>query len=54
VVDGLLTGWHEPASSHLQLMEAVATRDLLRRSYAHGLERGYRWHEFGDLHLVLP
>jgi S-adenosylmethionine:tRNA ribosyltransferase-isomerase len=53
-VDGLLTGWHEPESSHLQLLEAVAGRELLERSYRAALARGYRWHEFGDLHLILP
>jgi S-adenosylmethionine:tRNA ribosyltransferase-isomerase len=54
VVDGLLTGWHEPEASHLQLLEAVAGRELLDRSYAAALELGYRWHEFGDLHLIAP
>jgi S-adenosylmethionine:tRNA ribosyltransferase-isomerase len=53
-VDGLLTGWHEPASSHLQLLEAVAGRPLVERSYAAALEHGYLWHEFGDTHLILP
>jgi S-adenosylmethionine:tRNA ribosyltransferase-isomerase len=53
-VDGLLTGWHEPTSSHLQLLEAVAGRELFERSYQAALEHGYRWHEFGDLHLILP
>jgi S-adenosylmethionine:tRNA ribosyltransferase-isomerase len=52
-VDGLLTGWHEAASSHLQLLEAMAGRQLLERSYRAALEHGYRWHEFGDLHLIL-
>ena len=54
VVDGLLTGWHEPRASHLALVETVAGRELLARSYQAAIERGYRWHEFGDLHLVLP
>ena len=53
-VDGILTGWHEPEASHLRLLEAVAGRCLLERSYAHALERRYLWHEFGDVHLVLP
>jgi S-adenosylmethionine:tRNA ribosyltransferase-isomerase len=53
-VDGLLTGWHPPEASHLQLLEAVAGRELLDRSYAAALELGYRWHEFGDLHLITP
>jgi S-adenosylmethionine:tRNA ribosyltransferase-isomerase len=52
-VDGLLTGWHEPEASHLELLEAVAGRPLLDRSYAAALGLGYRWHEFGDLHLVM-
>jgi S-adenosylmethionine:tRNA ribosyltransferase-isomerase len=52
-VDGLLTGWHEPRSSHLQLLEAVAGPELLERSYHEARKRGYRWHEFGDLHLIL-
>lgn len=54
VVDGLLTGWHEPAASHLLMLEAVAGRELLERSYDAALSEGYLWHEFGDSHLVLP
>ena len=53
-VDGLLTGWHEPAASHLLMLEAVAGRRLLVDSYAEAMAAGYRWHEFGDLHLILP
>jgi len=53
-VDGLLTGWHEPEASHLAMLEAVAGRELLERSYAAALEEGYLWHEFGDVHLILP
>ena len=54
VVDGILSGWHEPEASHLLLLEAVAGRPLLERSYARALAGPYRWHEFGDFHLVLP
>jgi S-adenosylmethionine:tRNA ribosyltransferase-isomerase len=54
VIDGLLTGWHEPRASHLALVESVAGRALLEHSYRAAVESGYRWHEFGDLHLVLP
>jgi S-adenosylmethionine:tRNA ribosyltransferase-isomerase len=53
-VDALLTGWHEPAASHLALLESVAGRCLLEDSYAAALAEGYLWHEFGDVHLVLP
>ena len=54
VVDGLLTGWHEPAASHLLMLEAVAGRDMLDDAYRAALAAGYLWHEFGDLHLLLP
>ncbi|MGH9180160.1 MAG: S-adenosylmethionine:tRNA ribosyltransferase-isomerase, partial [Acidimicrobiales bacterium] len=53
VVDGLLTGWHEPGASHLEILEAVAGSDLVTRSYAASLEAGYLFHEFGDVHLLL-
>jgi S-adenosylmethionine:tRNA ribosyltransferase-isomerase len=53
-VDGLITGWHEPDASHLLLLEAVAGRALVERSYAAAVALRYRWHEFGDVHLLLP
>ena len=53
-VDGLITGWHEPDASHLLMLEAIGGRDLLERSYAAAVAHGYRWHEFGDSHLILP
>jgi S-adenosylmethionine:tRNA ribosyltransferase-isomerase len=53
-VNGLITGWHEPRASHLQLLQAAAGEELLRRSYDAALAEGYLWHEFGDSHLVLP
>ena len=54
LIDGLITGWHEPEASHLQLLEAVGGRELLHRSYDAALQHGYLWHEFGDSHLLLP
>jgi S-adenosylmethionine:tRNA ribosyltransferase-isomerase len=52
-VDGILTGWHEPEASHLQLLEAVAGTGALSRSYAAAHALGHRWHEFGDFNLLL-
>jgi S-adenosylmethionine:tRNA ribosyltransferase-isomerase len=53
-VDGLVTGWHEPNASHLELLRAIASDALLDRCYREALEHGYLWHEFGDSHLILP
>jgi S-adenosylmethionine:tRNA ribosyltransferase-isomerase len=52
-VDGLLTGWHEPRATHLELLEAVAGEELVERSYRAALDRGYLWHEFGDSQLIV-
>ena len=54
VVDGLLTGWHEPRASHLLMLQAVAGRPLLDLCYAEAIAGGYLWHEFGDVNLLLP
>ncbi|CAM5575991.1 S-adenosylmethionine:tRNA ribosyltransferase-isomerase [Streptomyces tanashiensis] len=54
VVDGLLTGLHEPEASHLLMLEAVAGRPALRSAYAAAVRERYLWHEFGDVHLLLP
>ncbi len=54
VVDGLLTGLHEPRSSHLRMLAAFHEQALLRECYDAALADRYLWHEFGDLHLLLP
>jgi S-adenosylmethionine:tRNA ribosyltransferase-isomerase len=53
-VDGLLTGLHEPRASHLAMLTALAGRDHIRAAYSEALQHRYLWHEFGDLHLILP
>ena len=53
VVDGLLTGLHEPRASHLAMLEAIAGRETIEKAYAVALEREYLWHEFGDVHLIV-
>jgi S-adenosylmethionine:tRNA ribosyltransferase-isomerase len=53
-VDGLLTGFHEPRATHLAMLEAIAGSAHLERAYAAALAGRYLWHEFGDLHLLLP
>jgi S-adenosylmethionine:tRNA-ribosyltransferase-isomerase (queuine synthetase) len=53
-VDGLLTGLHEPRSSHLRMLAAFAGPSLLAACYEAAITSGYLWHEFGDVHLLLP
>jgi S-adenosylmethionine:tRNA ribosyltransferase-isomerase len=52
-VDGLLTGLHEPEASHLDLLAAFVPGDVIRKAYAEAVGRGYLWHEFGDLNLIV-
>ena len=53
-VASLLTGLHEPRSSHLMMLQALAGRRHLSLAYAAALGERYLWHEFGDMHLILP
>jgi S-adenosylmethionine:tRNA ribosyltransferase-isomerase len=54
VVNGLITGWHAPGASHLDLLAAVAGADLVDRAYEEAVRARYLWHEFGDSCLLLP
>lgn len=54
VVDGLLTGFHEPRASHLDMLAAIAPAQLLDECYSAAIASGYLWHEFGDVNLLLP
>jgi S-adenosylmethionine:tRNA ribosyltransferase-isomerase len=53
VVDGLLTGLHEPGTSHFELLESLSPRWLLVRALEHAARTGYLQHEFGDSCLIL-
>jgi S-adenosylmethionine:tRNA ribosyltransferase-isomerase len=52
-VNAMLTGLHEPRSSHLAMLEALAGREHLAFAYREALREGYLWHEFGDGQLIL-
>lgn len=53
VVDGLITGWHAPGASHIDLLQAVAGTELVANAYDRAIAGGYLWHEFGDSLLLL-
>ncbi len=53
VVHGLLTGVHEPTTSHHVLLQAFAPLPLLQEAARLAETRGYLGHEFGDSCLVL-
>ena len=53
IVDGLLTGFHEPEASHLDLLKAFIDEEQLMTAYQSAISEGYKWHEFGDVNLIL-
>jgi S-adenosylmethionine:tRNA ribosyltransferase-isomerase len=53
-VDALLTGMHEPQATHLAMLVSLAGSSHTKLAYHQALSHGYLWHEFGDLHLILP
>jgi S-adenosylmethionine:tRNA ribosyltransferase-isomerase len=53
-VNALLTGMHEPEASHLAILESLAGLSHIKIAYDEALRNGYLWHEFGDLHLIMP
>ncbi|HKW44202.1 MAG TPA: S-adenosylmethionine:tRNA ribosyltransferase-isomerase [Candidatus Eremiobacteraceae bacterium] len=53
VVSGLLTGFHEPTSSHLAILESLTGPTHIQTAYDAALRERYLWHEFGDAHLML-
>jgi len=53
-VNALLTGMHEPNASHLAILEALAGQAHIKIAYEQAVRKSYLWHEFGDLHLIMP
>ncbi len=52
-VDGILTGFHEPEASHLDMLSAFINSDFLFKTYEEAVRNGYLWHEFGDVNLII-
>lgn len=59
-VNGLITGFHEPHATHLEIVKQViaaagghAPSAHLERAYAVAQQAEYLWHEFGDSHLIV-
>jgi S-adenosylmethionine:tRNA ribosyltransferase-isomerase len=52
VVDAILSGIHEPGTSHYELLRAFADEGVLTRADQELASRGYRTHEFGDSLLI--
>ena len=54
VADGLMTNFHLPKSTLFMLVSAMMGLDVMKRAYAHAVEKGYRFFSYGDACLLLP
>lgn len=52
VVNALVTGMHEPESSHMHILKTLCPLALIQQGYQEAADLGYRGHEYGDLSLV--
>lgn len=52
IANALVTGWHPPEASHLDLLEAIAGPETVSQAYERAHQLGYRSHEFGDSCLL--
>lgn len=50
--DALITGMHEPGSSHMQILDSFCPMELIQQGYAEAVSLGYRGHEYGDLSFL--
>jgi S-adenosylmethionine:tRNA ribosyltransferase-isomerase len=53
IVNGILTGIHDPSQSHYRLLGSFTGESILSAALAHAATSGYRSHEFGDSCLIL-
>jgi S-adenosylmethionine:tRNA ribosyltransferase-isomerase len=51
-VDALLSGFHDANATHVSMLRAFMSGELLHDAYAEAAEQGYAYHEFGDVHLI--
>lgn len=52
-VDALITGFHDPAATHVGLLRAFLGSESLALAYDEAGCAGYFKHEFGDIHVIL-
>lgn len=48
VVDRLITNFHLPKSTLFMLVSAFSGFDVMQKTYAHAIDKGYRFYSYGD------
>ena len=52
IVTGIISGMHIPDESHMQIMLAFTSEELIFDGYNEALENNFLWHEYGDVTLI--
>lgn len=53
IVDALITNFHQPRSTLMMMISALAGYDSVVKAYAHAIEERYRFLSYGDSMLIL-
>lgn len=53
IVDGLITNFHLPHSTHLQLVCTFGGTQLIKNAYNIAIEKQYRFYSYGDAMLII-
>ncbi len=52
IVTGIISGMHIPEESHIQILTAFASPELIFDGYNEAIEKNFLWHEYGDVTLI--
>lgn len=53
LIDGLITNFHQPRTTHLLLLQALLGRTALEQAYQYALDNDFRFLSYGDGMMVL-
>ncbi|MBL7003294.1 MAG: tRNA preQ1(34) S-adenosylmethionine ribosyltransferase-isomerase QueA [Gammaproteobacteria bacterium] len=53
VVDAMITNFHLPKSTLLMLVSAFASKEIIKQTYRHAIEKEYRFFSYGDAMLIV-
>ncbi len=53
IIDGIITNFHQPASTPLLLVCAFAKRELILNTYKEAMDKGYRFFSYGDAMFIV-
>ncbi|RLB75932.1 MAG: tRNA preQ1(34) S-adenosylmethionine ribosyltransferase-isomerase QueA [Deltaproteobacteria bacterium] len=53
IIDGMITNFHLPDSTHIYLVSALTGINLIKKAYEEAIRKKYRFYSYGDSMLIL-